>query len=403
MRVLLLSWEFPPHIVGGLGKHIMDLAPELARQGMEVHLITPLLRGGEKHEITSDGVHVYRVEPPNMDSYGFVSYVQHTNSLMEAAARTLAAETGELDIIHAHDWLAAHAGVALKHEWHRPLVTTIHATERGRQGGYIGGGHAAQVNHIEWWMTYESWRIIACSSFMAHQINNYFGTPLDKIDVVPNGVYISPDPFTSEGQRLAFRRNYAQDDEPLVYYVGRLVYEKGLHILIDCWPQVQEVFPNARLVIAGTGAYLHSLKHRAWALGIGAAVNFAGFITDEERDKLYHCADVAVFPSLYEPFGIVALEAMAACCPVVVAETGGLTEVVKLHETGLTVHPNDPGSLAWGILHTLQHPEWSQARANNALVVTRDVFNWRHIASETIQVYQRAFDDWVQSSWGKVW
>jgi glycosyltransferase involved in cell wall biosynthesis len=136
-------------------------------------------------------------------------------------------------------------------------------------------------------------------------------------------------------------------------------------------------------------------------MGIGSIVNFAGFISDEERDKLYHSADVAVFPSLYEPFGIVALEAMAACCPVVVAETGGLPEVVKLHETGLTVHSNDSASLAWGIVHTLQHPEWSRARAANALKVARDVFNWRQIAAETVAVYHRTRDDWSQDSWGK--
>lgn len=401
MRVLLLSWEYPPHVVGGMGKHIMDLAPALAQQGIEPHIVTPLLRGGLKHEVTADGVHVYRVEPPHMDAYGFVSYVQHTNSLMESAAGVLKNRLGGFDVIHAHDWLVAHVGVALKHAWRRPLVSTIHATERGRQGGYIGTGHAAQVNHIEWWLTYEAWRVIACSYFMADQISSYFGTPPDKIDVVPNGVYVYPDPFDDDAARIDFRRRYAADDEPLVFYVGRIVYEKGLHVLLDSWPQVQEVFPRARLVIAGTGAYLDTLKHRAWAMGIGSIVNFAGFISDEERDKLYHSADVAVFPSLYEPFGIVALEAMAACCPVVVAETGGLPEVVKLHETGLTVHSNDSASLAWGIVHTLQHPEWSRARAASALKVARDVFNWRQIAAETVAVYHRTRDDWSQDSWGK--
>ncbi|HNP72128.1 MAG TPA: glycosyltransferase family 4 protein [Kouleothrix sp.] len=401
MRVLTLSWEYPPHVVGGMGKHIMDLAPALAQQGIEMHIVTPLMRGGAKRETTADGIHIYRVEPPHMDAYGFVSYVQHTNGLMEYAARSLREEIGPFDLIHSHDWLAAHSGVSLKHAWRRPLVATIHATERGRQGGYIGSGHAEQVNHIEWWLTYEAWRAIACSHFMARQVNSYFGTPYDKIDVVANGVYVHPNPFASAEERLAFRRRYAQDDEPLVFYVGRLVYEKGLHVLLDSWPRVRESFPRARLVIAGTGAYLDTLKHRAWALGIVSSVNFAGFISDDERDKLYHCADVAAFPSLYEPFGIVALEAMAACCPVVVAETGGLAEVVKLHETGLTVHPNDPASLAWGILHTLRHPEWSRTRVANALAVARDMFNWRQIALETAAVYQRTYGDWLRDSWGK--
>ena len=401
MRVLMLSWEFPPHVVGGMGKHVLDLAPALVQQGIEVHVLTPLLRGGPAREITAHGIHVHRVEPPQMESYGFVSFVQQTNALMEQAAHKLARELGNFDMLHAHDWLAAHSGVELKHAWHRPLVATIHATERGRQQGYVDGGHAEQVNSIEWWLTYEAWRVIGCSHFMAGQINSYFHTPLDKIDVVPNGIYVHPDPFKSQPARQAFRRRFAEDDQPLVFYVGRLVYEKGLNVLLDAWPRVLAAWPRARLVIAGTGAYLDTLKSRAWALGIAAEVTFAGFIADDERDMLYHVADVATFPSLYEPFGIVALEAMAARCPVVVAATGGLTEVVMLHETGLTVHPNDAESLAWGILHTLQHPSWSRTRAENAYQVVCEDFNWAKIARMTADVYTRAYAAWEQDSWGK--
>jgi glycosyltransferase involved in cell wall biosynthesis len=401
MRVLMLSWEFPPHVVGGMGKHVMDLAPALVQQGIEVHIVTPLLRGGLTHETTEAGVHVHRVEPPRMDAYGFVSFAQQTNTLMEGAAHQLQAKIGEFDLIHAHDWLAAHSGIALKHAWRRPLVATIHATERGRQQGYVGGGHAEQVNSIEWWLTYEAWRVIACSHFMAGQISSYFNTPFDKIDVVPNGIYVHPDPFASAEERSAFRRNYVEDDQPLVFYVGRLVYEKGLHVLLDAWPRVLAAQPRARLVIAGTGAYLETLKSRAWSLGIAAEVIFSGFIPDQDRDKLYHVADVAAFPSLYEPFGIVALEAMAARCPVVVAETGGLSEVVALHETGLKVHTDDPSSLAWGILHTLQHPDWSRARAANAYRVASKDYNWNTIACATVDVYERAYTEWQLDDWGK--
>jgi glycogen synthase len=401
MRVLMLSWEFPPHVVGGMGKHVLDLAPALVHQGIEVHVLTPLLRGGPAREETEQGIHVHRVEPPQMESYGFVPFVQQTNALMERAANDLVIELGDFDMLHAHDWLAAHSGVGLKHAWRRPLVATIHATERGRQQGYVGSGHAEQVNSIEWWLTYEAWRVIGCSHFMAGQINSYFHTPLDKIDVVPNGIYVHPDPFQSKQERQAFRRRFVEDDQPLVFYVGRLVYEKGLHVLLDAWPRVLASFPRARLVIAGTGAYLDTLKSRAWALGIAAEVMFAGFIADSERDKLYHVADLATFPSLYEPFGIVALEAMAAHCPVVVASAGGLAEVVALHETGLTVHPDDAGSLAWGILHTLQHPDWSRTRAENAYQVVCQDFNWAKIAGMTANVYTHAYAAWEQDSWGK--
>jgi glycogen synthase len=401
MRVLMLSWEYPPHIVGGMGKHVMDLAPALAAAGVEVHVLTPLLRGGAAREVTPEGVRIHRVEPPHMEDYGFVTFALETNNLLEQAAQALWAESGEFDLIHAHDWLAAAAAVALKHAWRRPLVATIHATERGRgQGILSANGPSEQINQMEWQLTYEAWRVIACSHFMAHQINDYFATPLDKIDVVPNGIYVRTDPFASGEERLAFRRRFADDDQPLAYYVGRIVYEKGLHVLLDAWPRVLAVLPRARLLIAGAGGYLPALTQRAQDLGVAAQITFAGFIPDDERDQLYHAADVAVFPSLYEPFGIVALEAMAARCPVVVAATGGLAEVVTAHETGLSVQPNDPASLAWGILHTLQHPDWSRARAENAYRAARDSFNWHTIASATAAVYARAHGEWGRDAWG---
>jgi glycogen synthase len=401
MRVLMLSWEYPPHVVGGMGKHVMDLAPALAQEGIEVHVVTPLLRDGASHETTPDGVTIHRFEPPRMEEYGFVSFAQQTNALLERAARSLQRDVGDFHVVHAHDWLAAHAGIALKYAWRRPLIATIHATERGRHQGNIGSGHAERINSIEWWLTYESWRLIVCSRFMATQLHQYFNTPLDKIDVVPNGVYIHPDPFASVDERRAFRRRFVADDQPLVFYVGRLVYEKGLHILLDAWPEVRAALPAAKLVIAGTGSYMDTLKSRAHALGIGADIMFTGFISDEDRDKLYQIADVATFPSLYEPFGIVALEAMAARCPVVVAETGGLAEVVSPHETGLMVDPNNPASLAWGILHTLEHPDWARARAENGFRVVRDLFSWRSIAVATIDVYERTFAAWQHDGWGK--
>jgi glycosyltransferase involved in cell wall biosynthesis len=402
MRVLMLSWEYPPHVVGGMGKHVMDLAPALADIGIELHVLTPLLRDGAQHEITPEGVHIHRIEPPQIQDDSFVTFAIQTNAVMDQTARTLWSEVGRFDLIHAHDWLDTTVGVALKHAWHRPLVATIHATERGRGQGYVGNnGHSDRINSLEWRLTYEAWRVIACSRFMAGQIHDYFSTPLDKIDVVPNGIYVRPNPFASEAERLAFRRRFVADDQPLVYHVGRIVYEKGLHILIDAWQQVLAASPQARLLIAGAGGYLPALTQRAHDLGIAGHVTFAGFISDDERDKLYHVADAAVFPSLYEPFGIVALEAMAAGCPVVVAATGGLSEVVSSHDTGLTAPPSDPTALASSILHTLQHPDWSRVRAANALRVARDTFNWHTIAHATADVYRRTYAAWQRSDWGR--
>lgn len=395
----MLSWEYPPHIVGGMGKHVADLAPVLAAEGIALSVVTPLLRDGVGDDRPAFGPHVVRVTPPRMEDYGFVAFVEQTNIALEHAAHQLHDRIG-FDLIHTHDWLTAPAAINLKQQWRIPLLATIHATERGRWRGALCDDQSQQIDRLEWALTYEAWRVIVCSAFMARQVADQFGTPFDKIDVAPNGVHVPPDPFASADERQTFRRRFAADDEALVFSVGRIVYEKGLHLLLQAWPQIQAQV-RARLVIAGVGPYLEALKAQASALGLNDQALFAGYISDADRDRLYRVADVAAFPSLYEPFGIVALEAFAAGCPVVAASVGGLAEVVRMHETGITVYPDNVDSLAWGVLHTLHNREWSCSRAKAALNEVCDRYNWHRIARETIAVYERVAWERQRSSWGK--
>lgn len=400
MRILMVSWEYPPHIVGGLGMHVAELAPALAAQGLHAHVITPLLRGGEQEESHPSGIWITRVALPQLDHHNFVSFVTVANQEIERAAIELAQETGGFHLIHTHDWLTAIAAIALKQRWHIPLIATIHATERGRGRGMLHGDQSRQIDSLEWQLSYEAWRVIVCSRFMARQVMDTFHTPSDKIDVVRNGTVLRPNPFQNAEERQQFRRTYATDQERIIFYVGRIVYEKGMHVLLDAMPRLLEHMP-IRAVIAGTGPYLDMLKSQADAMRINQYVTFTGFISDEERDKLYHVADVATFPSLYEPFGIVALEAYAAGCPVVVSQTGGLMEVVRSQETGITVLPGNAESLAWGILTTLQKPDETYVRVARALKEVREEYDWLCIARETNTVYERVYKEWQASSWGR--
>ncbi len=397
MRILMLSWEYPPHLIGGLGRHVTDLTDALAQIGVEVHVVTPNLHHGDRYEYAAQGVHIHRVAVPPVVDRTFFPLTQELNVALRHAALDLHRHTGGFDLIHAHDWLVAPAAMTLKRFCHLPLLATIHATERGRHQGHLTTDLSLQIDRLERLLTSEAIRVIACSHFMAHEIHSAFDTSREKIDVVPNGVVVRPSPFSSDEERLAFRRRFARDDQPLVFSVGRIVYEKGLHVLVDAWTQVRAQFPQARVVIAGAGAYLDALQERAQRAGLMDAILFTGRISDDERDRLYHAADAAVFPSLYEPFGIVALEAMAAKCPVIVAHVGGLAEVVKLHETGLTVYPNNVDSLAWGIQHTLAHPEWSRQRAANAFHEVCTRYNWQTIAHATLGIYERVGDEWRQA------
>jgi glycosyltransferase involved in cell wall biosynthesis len=382
-----------------MGRHVAELAPALAKAGLRVSVVTPHLHGGPLEEELAPGLHIYRIPISPALGVDYPHYVAQASRDLERAADGLRASLGRFDLIHAHDWLTAEAAGRLKHLWRVPLVATVHATERGRGRGHLNGRASQQINDQEWLLTYESWRVIVCSQFMAGQVSEYFQTPADKVDVVPNGVSVIPSPFSGPAERLAFRRRFVADDERLVFYVGRIVYEKGLQVLIDAWPQIAAA--NARLLIAGTGGYLDALQSQAEAAGVNGRVRFAGFLSDADRDTIYRVADVAVFPSLYEPFGIVALEAFAAGCPLVVSDAGGLAEVVRHQVTGLIAPAGDANALAAAVLTCLRHPDAARARAATALREVRQRYTWDRIAESTLPIYRRILGEWEAGSWGK--
>ena len=397
MRVLMLSWEYPPYIVGGLGRHVAEIAPALVQAGVEVHLVTPRWAGGDLHE-ESGGLSVYRVDPPATSAPDFYTKAWQTNVRLEEKAAAICQREG-IRIIHNHDWLTAFSATALKRNLKIPLLTTIHATERGRARGHLASDVQRAIHSVEWWLTYEAWRVICCTQYMADEVNSFFQVSADKIDIIPNGV--EADRFAAwDGADLSsFRSMYALPEEKIVFNVGRVVQEKGVPVLVEAMPKVLAENPAAKFVVAGTGDLLPALRARAWDLGIGDKALFTGFIPDEDRDRLYKVASCAVFPSLYEPFGIVALEAMAAKVPVVVSLVGGLQEVVKHAETGITVYPDNPESLAWGINHTLARPDWAAQRVANAYRVVLEEYNWQRIARRTIEVYERVVAERARADW----
>jgi glycosyltransferase involved in cell wall biosynthesis len=336
------------------------------------------------------------------DLADFLPAVRATNASLQNVAEVVIEEAGPFDVIHVHDWLVAFAGIALKHRYRLPLVATVHATERGRTGGGLHSDLNVAVNGNEWWLSYEAWRVITTTHYMADQCREYFGTPWDKVSIVPNGVYTERfDRLPARGspELVEFRRRFARDDQQIVVHVGRLVGEKGAHLLVEAAAGVLAAAPGAKFVIVGRGPLLDELRQRSWDLGLGGQFFFTGFVPDEERDLLYRVADCAVFPSLYEPFGIVALEAMAARTPVVVSKTGGLAEVVDHNETGIHVWPNDAASLAWGIAHTLNRPDWSLARAENAYRKVQAAYDWDLIARQTIDVLEHVAAERAMASW----
>jgi glycosyltransferase involved in cell wall biosynthesis len=301
------------------------------------------------------------------------------------------------DIIHIHDWLTGKAGITLKHEWAVPLIVTIHATERGRQQGHLTTTLSYQIDRMEWQTCFEAWRVIVCSNYMTEELQNYFELPLDKINVIPNGINHRHLKTSSPGEIAQAKHLYGRDSERLLFFVGRISYEKGVQVLLKAMPQILNQYPKTRLLVAGKNS--GTMLPLAQKLRIEEAVTFLGFISDSERDQIYQIVDAAVFPSLYEPFGIVALEAMVLGCNVITSNVGGLGEVVRHERNGLTVFPNDPDSITWAVDRLFSQPDAARLRRTWARQEVITHYNWPTIARLTGDLYQTVIEERRVTAW----
>ncbi|AEV68875.1 glycosyltransferase family 4 protein [Acetivibrio clariflavus] len=395
MRVLMLSWEYPPRIVGGISRVVHGLAQKIASEGNEVHVITCWEMGTKELE-KDKNVYVHRLHSYDVVANNFVDWVLQLNYVIIEYGVKLINETGRFDIIHAHDWIVAFAARALKYSFTIPMVATIHATEHGRNCG-IHNETQSYISNVEWWLAYESWKLIVNSAYMRNEVKHVFNVPDDKIYIIPNGVDL--DKFKGYERDIEYRRRFAADNEKIVFFVGRLVNEKGVHVLIDAIPKTLHYYNDAKFVIAGKGPELEHLKAMAYHKGIAHKVYFTGYLCEDELKKLYKCADVAVFPSLYEPFGIVALEGMVANVPVVVSEAGGLAEIVEHGVDGMKSYTGNPNSLADSILEILHNPDKAEKMKKRAFEKVNTIYNWDIIAKQTLNVYSDVIRDARRINW----
>lgn len=394
MRILMLSWEYPPKSVGGLAQHVYDLTRALAEIGEEVHLVTIGSKDASEFE-TVNGVRIYRVYPYNVSSLDFVHWVTQLNIAMLEKAMAVMNDMGAFHIVHGHDWLVAFASRAIKHAFRVPLVTTIHATEYGRNYG-LHNNMQRHISDVEWWSIYESWKVICCSKYMNGELKYVFQVPEDKLSIIPNGVDIEG--FRIKNNKFS-RSDYASPDEQLVLYVGRLVREKGVQVLIDAIPHILKYRPSTKFVIAGKGPHESSLRSQAAATGVANRIYFTGYVNDSLRNSLYSWADAAVIPSLYEPFGIVALEAMAARAPVIISDTGGLSEIVQHRVDGLMAYTGNSQSLADMVIWMLNDRNMAENMKQKAYEKVRSQYNWLEIARQTRDTYIDVVNDSRGASW----
>lgn len=394
MKVLVVSWEYPPVVVGGLGRHVHHLAEALAEHGLDVTVLTRQPPGTDSstHPTTDTVVNGVRVvaaaeDPPEFDfgadmmawtlamGHGFIRtglrYLRGTGDV----------EPWRPDVVHAHDWLVAHPSIALAEYFDVPLVATLHATEAGRHSGWVAGPVNRQVHSVEWWLANSADALITCSTSMRDEVQTLFGPDLPPVTVIHNGIDLSA---------WAFGERPGRSRPPELLFAGRLEYEKGVQDLLAALPVIRHRHPGTTLTVAGEGTQLAWLTETAAQHGVTGAVTFVGKQDHRGLAALMQRCSAIVLPSRYEPFGIVALEAAASGIPLVASDAGGLGEAVLDGETGLTFPPADVPALAGAVCAALDEPEAAALRARRARAVLTEDFTWPVIAERTAAVYRVA-------------
>lgn len=386
MRVLLLSWEYPPVVIGGLGRHVHHLATALAEAGHEVVVLSRRPSGTDpsthpSSDEMSEGVRVIAAAQDPHEFEFATDMMAWTLAMGHAMVRAGLALSWRPDVVHAHDWLVAHPAITLAEHLDVPLVSTIHATEAGRHSGWVSGAISRQVHAVESWLVRESDSLITCSASMGEEITELFGPGLAESRVIRNGI---------DSGLWPFARRAVHDGPATLLYLGRLEYEKGVHDAIAALPRIRRTHPGTRLVIAGDGTQEDWLRELARKHKVFKAIDFVGRVDHEQLVALLHGCDAAVLPSHYEPFGIVALEAAATGAPLVTSTVGGLGEAVIDGETGMSFPPRDVAALATAVRAVLDGPPAAQRRAVAARERLDSTFDWNTVAAETAQVYEAA-------------
>jgi len=413
----VLVYEYPPKIVGGLGTYAAEITRKFVLLDNDVTVFTmnddagslptrELWRGIEIHRPVHIDVSdsLPDVVAADIKKWGMGGGIQFFSKLLmynyltasKLVSDLVRSEDFKYDIVVAHDWLSVIGGTAVKRELGLPLAFHVHSTEKGRTLGHgsdviynieLRGGNLADI-------------IVTVSNAMRDELIT-LGFPAEKIRVMYNGV--DPQKYSmqqvSREKILEIRQRYGlKDDDLMILFVGRLVWVKGVDKLVGAMPHVLHKIPNAKLVVVGLGEMRDYLEKMVQNLNLQDVVKFCfEFVPEEERIAHYAACDVSVFPSVYEPFGIVALEAMSMEKPVVVGASGvsGMREIVipaGQDQCGFHVNPNDPPDIAWGIISALQDPQKKDELGQNGRKRVLSNFSWDIIAKRTAQMYKELLE-----------
>jgi len=409
MRIGFFVWEYPPRLVGGLGTYAEYITHEFVELGHDVTVFTlnsgdlntrEIFKGVEVHRpLIADASNVFpmfvaedlRRWGTNIRFFNDI-FIYNVLSATKFINGLIRKEGYKFDIVCVHDWLSSIAGLIIKNETKIPVVFHVHSTEWGRSGGQ----GSEVVSHLESATAQVADRIITVSHAMKDDLVRH-GWPQQKISVVWNGVdpaRYDPQNSKSEDIKKIREKYHIPDDWKMLLFLGRLTWVKGVKNLIQAMPTVLRDYPQTKLVILGKGEEEKDIEETAARLGIkNNVICRFDFVPEQERILHYAAADLCVFPSVYEPFGIVSLEAMAMEKPVVVGAHGvvGFREQVVSSgpdQNGIHINGEDPADIAWGIKETLKDPQRAKAWGENGRKRVLQYFTWEKTAEQTLEIYK---------------
>jgi glycosyltransferase involved in cell wall biosynthesis len=360
--VAFLASEYPPYVYGGLGTHVHALTSALADRGMGIVLFVPSRTGG--YEPSPHGVELLSVPISNPRS-DMELWLQFGHCAI-AAAKKLG---NSIAVVHCHDWMTILAGIHLRRILDVPLVFSVHLPQK--TSPYLSMENLGLVCADY---------VLVSSRAVARELAGR-GLPIKSLRMIPNGVDL--DRFVPSSSSSADR---------YILFVGRLTMQKGVDIALRAFSVLLRLCPDVRLIVVGDGDLALYYQRVARYLGLSSQVSFVGWKTDQSLVKLYQEATIVVMPSFYEPFGMVALEAMACGRPVVVTRTGGLVEIVEDGVNGYLVPPGDYLQLAQRIATLLLNPNRA-TRFGEAAHLRAMSFGWEKIAACTERLYAKVIDE----------
>ena len=423
MRVLMLGWEFPPFISGGLGTACYGLTRAMDQLGIKVTFVLPSmveskyathvklltpncpassssLKFGELKNVAFRRINSPLQPYSTPDAYqrrmeeslrqkqemhggnvsgqliGGVDYNMDMYSEVHRYAAVAAelAKNERFDIVHAHDWMTYPAGIAVSTISGKPLIVHVHSTEFDRSGENVNQMiYDIEREGMEW-----AAKVIAVSYFTRNIIISRYGISGEKVEVVYNGV-------ERNGNRSLAGSGIGKD-EKIVLFLGRITMQKGPEYFLQAAKKVLDVMDNVKFVMAGAGDMMHRAVEMAAELGIGHKVLFTGFLHGEDVQKIYKMADLYVMPSVSEPFGIAPLEALDNDVPVIISKQSGVSEVLT---HALKVDFWDVDEIANKIIAVLKYPPLEETLVNYGNFEIRKL-RWKDSAQKCAKIYEEA-------------